>query len=293
MQRRERGAPEEKVYGKAACRAVFERRREDIRRADVKATTLPDERILDAIGATGYAGTELGTGGYLPTSSDMLRRAFEVRGLELGSSFVPLPLEDIRTTPSPTTVMRRRPRFLNTSTWVARARAWTLRAVLRSCFVTTIAPTTKSAAKKSHTTAPVSTTECTCWSRRVDRGPPPRRARAEERRASRPGRPPATRSDRKTVATAPRHFGAATGPIGGALCNALLSRGHLVLVSVASAGRATCVPRFKARHHIEELVRRSELPHTILRPTLLKKELQEPAALVALEEVGIALPLTP
>ena len=54
----------------------------------------PFARVLDEIAAAGYEGTELGPYGYLPTEPDALRRELAARGLALGSSFVPLPLED-------------------------------------------------------------------------------------------------------------------------------------------------------------------------------------------------------
>jgi inosose dehydratase len=54
----------------------------------------PFARVLDEIAAAGYEGTELGPYGYLPTEPDALRRELASRGLRLGSSFVPLPLED-------------------------------------------------------------------------------------------------------------------------------------------------------------------------------------------------------
>jgi inosose dehydratase len=50
--------------------------------------------VLDGIARAGYAGTELGPYGYLPTSPGALDRELALRGLALGSSFVPLPLED-------------------------------------------------------------------------------------------------------------------------------------------------------------------------------------------------------
>ena len=50
--------------------------------------------ILDQIAAAGYEGTELGPFGYLPTDPKALARELSARGLALGSSFVPLPLED-------------------------------------------------------------------------------------------------------------------------------------------------------------------------------------------------------
>lgn len=54
----------------------------------------PYARVLDEIAAAGYAGTELGPYGYLPTDAQALGRELSSRKLALGSSFVPLPLED-------------------------------------------------------------------------------------------------------------------------------------------------------------------------------------------------------
>jgi len=54
----------------------------------------PFGAILDAIAAAGYAGSELGPFGYLPTEEKALADALEKRGLALGSSFVALPLEN-------------------------------------------------------------------------------------------------------------------------------------------------------------------------------------------------------
>lgn len=54
----------------------------------------PFVRVLDAIAAAGYQGTELGPYGYLPTEPAALGRELASRKLGLGSSFVALPLED-------------------------------------------------------------------------------------------------------------------------------------------------------------------------------------------------------
>lgn len=54
----------------------------------------PYARVLDEIAAAGYQGTELGPYGYLPTEARSLGRELQSRKLALGSSFVPLPLED-------------------------------------------------------------------------------------------------------------------------------------------------------------------------------------------------------
>jgi inosose dehydratase len=54
----------------------------------------PFQDVLDGIARSGYAGTELGPYGYLPITPAALARELSARGLALGSSFVPLPLED-------------------------------------------------------------------------------------------------------------------------------------------------------------------------------------------------------
>jgi inosose dehydratase len=54
----------------------------------------PYALVLDQIAEAGYEGTELGPYGYLPTAPERLRNELARRELALGSSFVPLPLED-------------------------------------------------------------------------------------------------------------------------------------------------------------------------------------------------------
>jgi inosose dehydratase len=54
----------------------------------------PYQTVLDAIAAAGYEGTELGPYGYLPTDKTILARELDARRLALGSSFVPVSLED-------------------------------------------------------------------------------------------------------------------------------------------------------------------------------------------------------
>lgn len=54
----------------------------------------PFARVLDEIAAAGYEGTELGPFGYLPREADALARELKARRLKLGSSFVPVGLED-------------------------------------------------------------------------------------------------------------------------------------------------------------------------------------------------------
>jgi inosose dehydratase len=51
-------------------------------------------RVLDEMAATGYAGTELGDWGFMPTEPAALRRELDARGLELIGAFVPAGLAD-------------------------------------------------------------------------------------------------------------------------------------------------------------------------------------------------------
>lgn len=55
---------------------------------------LPYDVVLDEIAETGYAGTELGDWGFMPTDPGVLRDELERRGLALIGAFVPVPLRD-------------------------------------------------------------------------------------------------------------------------------------------------------------------------------------------------------
>jgi inosose dehydratase len=57
-------------------------------------TNPPYREVLDGIARAGYEGTELGPYGYLPTTARQLGTELRARGLTLGSSFVPIPMED-------------------------------------------------------------------------------------------------------------------------------------------------------------------------------------------------------
>lgn len=58
------------------------------------ASNLPFSRVLDAIAEAGYAGTELGPYGYLPSDPAPLAAELDRRKLKLGSSYVSLRLAD-------------------------------------------------------------------------------------------------------------------------------------------------------------------------------------------------------
>lgn len=51
-------------------------------------------QVLDEIAETGYAGTELGDWGFMPTNPDLLSRELHSRGLTLLGAFVPVLLKD-------------------------------------------------------------------------------------------------------------------------------------------------------------------------------------------------------
>lgn len=51
-------------------------------------------QVLDEIAATGYAGTELGDWGFMPTDPNQLRQEIHSRGLTLLGAFVPVMLKD-------------------------------------------------------------------------------------------------------------------------------------------------------------------------------------------------------
>ena len=53
--------------------------------------------VLDEMAATGYAATELGDWGFLPTEPDALRAELSRRALGLIGAFVPVPLTDAKT----------------------------------------------------------------------------------------------------------------------------------------------------------------------------------------------------
>jgi len=53
---------------------------------------IPFGKVLDEITEAGYAGTELGPFGYFPTEPNQLKSELSSRGLQLVTSFVPIPL---------------------------------------------------------------------------------------------------------------------------------------------------------------------------------------------------------
>jgi inosose dehydratase len=58
------------------------------------ANSAPYDRVLDEMRDSGYAGTELGDWGFMPTEPGALKRAVEDRGLRLMAAFVPVALAD-------------------------------------------------------------------------------------------------------------------------------------------------------------------------------------------------------
>jgi inosose dehydratase len=55
---------------------------------------LPVDRVLDELQTAGYAGTELGPWGFLPTDAAVVGPALARRGLAMAAAFVPLQLKD-------------------------------------------------------------------------------------------------------------------------------------------------------------------------------------------------------
>ena len=60
---------------------------------ETTATTAPAAQVLDEMAAAGYAGTELGDWGFLPTESRALAAEMARRGLALAGAFVPVDRE--------------------------------------------------------------------------------------------------------------------------------------------------------------------------------------------------------
>jgi len=61
---------------------------------DLEGSRTGYARVLDEMGQSGYAGTELGDWGFLPAHPPVLRRELSERGLTLVGGFVPLALSD-------------------------------------------------------------------------------------------------------------------------------------------------------------------------------------------------------
>lgn len=61
---------------------------------DLPGRTIGYARVLDEIRDTGYAGTELGDWGFMPTDPVLLARELRARGLVLVGAFVPVALAD-------------------------------------------------------------------------------------------------------------------------------------------------------------------------------------------------------
>ena len=72
----------------------------------------PWDRVLDEIRETGYAGTELGDWGFMPTEPSALRQALATRGLEMVGAFVPVALADAGTHAAGVDTARRTARLM-------------------------------------------------------------------------------------------------------------------------------------------------------------------------------------
>jgi uncharacterized protein YbjT (DUF2867 family) len=63
----------------------------------------------------------------------------------------------------------------------------------------------------------------------------------------------------------------------------------LILASVASADRSTGIPHFESKARIEQQLRASRVPHTVVAPTYFYENLGDPAAIVASGELSLPL----
>ncbi len=61
---------------------------------ETQARPIPYAQVLDELAETGYAGTELGDWGFLPTDPDVLAQELARRRLQLTGAFVPVALKD-------------------------------------------------------------------------------------------------------------------------------------------------------------------------------------------------------
>src|SRR5438874_6285982 len=62
--------------------------------AGLEGESIPYGQMLDELRETGYAGTELGEWGYMPTEAAVLRQELEWRHLAMAGAFVPVALKD-------------------------------------------------------------------------------------------------------------------------------------------------------------------------------------------------------
>src|SRR4051794_11249176 len=63
----------------------------------------------------------------------------------------------------------------------------------------------------------------------------------------------------------------------------------LILASVASADRSTGIPHFESKARIEERLRASRLPHSVVAPTYFYENLGDPAAIIANGQLSLPL----
>jgi uncharacterized protein YbjT (DUF2867 family) len=64
----------------------------------------------------------------------------------------------------------------------------------------------------------------------------------------------------------------------------------LILASVASADRSTGIPHFESKWRIEQRLRDSRIPHTVVAPTYFFENLGDPATVIASGELALPLP---
>ncbi len=69
--------------------------------------------------------------------------------------------------------------------------------------------------------------------------------------------------------------------------------GHVVYTSVGSANRKTGIPHFDSKARVEEHLKKSGLPYTILRPVWFMENFESPWYLPAIEKGVLSMPLDP
>lgn len=68
---------------------------------------------------------------------------------------------------------------------------------------------------------------------------------------------------------------------------------HIVYSSIAGANRETGIPHFESKRRVEDDIRRTDLPRTILRPAWFMENFESPMLLPAVQRGVLAMPLAP
>jgi uncharacterized protein YbjT (DUF2867 family) len=68
---------------------------------------------------------------------------------------------------------------------------------------------------------------------------------------------------------------------------------HIVYSSIAGANRETGIPHFESKRRVEEYIRQTEPPHTILRPAWFMENFESPMLFPAIQRGVLSMPLAP